>query len=274
MGLLRIDEKKCKKDGICVDECPSMIIRLKDRDGFPEIVPNPKSDCLVCGHCVAVCPQGALSHENVPIESCPPIKKELKITGDQAFQFLRSRRSARVFKDKPVEKEKIQQVIEIARYAPTGSNSQMVTWTVLMNKDQIREMSKLTIDWLRDLIKSAPPDTDLWYLPEVVEGWDAGQDSVLRDAPAVIIASAPREANSGMTDLTIALTYLDLALLPLGLQGCWGGLLQFALRQSQPLKDLVQLPSGHSNHYPIMLGYPKYTYHRLPERKKPEILWR
>jgi ferredoxin len=27
MGLLKIDEKKCKKDGICVRECPAAIIQ-------------------------------------------------------------------------------------------------------------------------------------------------------------------------------------------------------------------------------------------------------
>jgi hypothetical protein len=135
-------------------------------------------------------------------------------------------------------------------------------------------MSRLTIEWMRGFIDSAAPDVDLGYLPLIIEMWDEGNENVLRNAPVVIIASTPEEVRTGMVDLTIALTYLELAAPLLGLQGCWAGLLQFALTQSQPVKDLVQLPSGHSNHYPMMLGYPKYKYQRLPERKKPVIIWR
>lgn len=75
MGLLTIDENKCKKDGICVRECPATIIHLPADDGYPDIVPGGEAMCLVCGHCVAVCPHGALSHSGVPIDDSPRIKR-------------------------------------------------------------------------------------------------------------------------------------------------------------------------------------------------------
>ena len=99
MGLLIIDESKCKKDGICAGECPMAIIKLEDDDSFPRIVPGGDDICNSCGHCVAVCPHGALSHARVPIENSPLIEKELDINEEQAVQFLRSRRSIRFFKD-------------------------------------------------------------------------------------------------------------------------------------------------------------------------------
>jgi len=79
MGLLQIDERKCKKDGVCVGECPVAIMYMKDKDSVPEMVPGGDQVCLLCGHCVAVCPHGALSHAKVPIESCPPVDKDLVI---------------------------------------------------------------------------------------------------------------------------------------------------------------------------------------------------
>ena len=50
----------------------------------------PAATALQCG------PHGAMNHPNVPLEDCPPIKKELIISEKQAFQFLRARRSIRV----------------------------------------------------------------------------------------------------------------------------------------------------------------------------------
>ena len=157
MGLLVIDESKCKKDGICAGECPVAIIQLQEGDGYPELVPGGDAVCLICGHCVAVCPHGALSHEKIPIKDCPSIKKELTINEEQAVQFLRSRRSVRFYKEQPVEKDKIQRLIEIARYAPTGSNSQLVEWLVFTDKAKINKLAELTVDWMRHILKVDPP---------------------------------------------------------------------------------------------------------------------
>src|SRR5512136_1694204 len=98
MGLLIIDETGCKKDGIYARECPMVVIKLKDGNGFPEVVPRREGICSNCGHCVAICPNGALSHASVPIEKNPSIEKELEISEEQAVQFLRSRPLVRFFK--------------------------------------------------------------------------------------------------------------------------------------------------------------------------------
>lgn len=274
MGLLIVDESKCKKDGICAAECPAAIIKLKDGQSCPQIVPGGAAFCLICGHCVAVCPHGALSHTQVPLEDSPPIKKELTIDAEQAVQFLRSRRSIRFFKDEPVEKEEIRKLIEIARYAPTGSNAQLVEWLVFSDPVKIKEFAGQTVDWMRAVLQKNPQSPGASYLPLIVAAWDAGYDAVLRGAPALVVASAPKEAGSGMVDISLALSYLELAATTLGLGTCWAGLLQGALLASSPLKEAIGIPAGHPHHYPMMLGYPKAIYFRLPERKPPKITFR
>ena len=274
MSLLIVDENKCKQDGFCVRDCPTAIIRLKDKESYPEMVPGGEQFCLTCGHCVAVCPHEALSHKMVPAEDCPPIQKELAISEAQVAQFLRSRRSTRFFKDQPVEKEKIQKLIETARYAPTASNTQLVEWLVFNDRDIIKEFAKLAADWARALLEKDPQAAKMPFIPGIVAAWDAGYDAVLRGAPVVVVASAPKEDFNGTVNLTLALSYLDLAAPSMGLGACWAGILQGALLTWPPLQKAIGLPKGHTHHYPMMLGYPRAKYFRLPERKPPKITWK
>ncbi len=273
MRQLIIDENKCKKDGICEGECPIAIIKLKDGNGFPEMVPGGEEMCLVCGHCVAVCPHGALSHDQIQTGDCPVIDKNLVIDEHQAVQFLRSRRSIRFFKDESPDKATLQRLIEIARYAPTAGNSQLVEWLVLTDRAKIKEVAQMTVDWMRDVLEK-DPQSAAPYIPIIIGAWDMGFDAVLRDVPVLVVASAPEEASSGMVDVTLALSYFELAAPKLGLGTCWAGLLEGALRSSSDIRKAVGLPKGHPYHYPLMVGYPKGKYYRLPERKVPKITWK
>jgi nitroreductase/NAD-dependent dihydropyrimidine dehydrogenase PreA subunit len=273
MGLLIIDENKCNKDGICANECPMVIIKLKDGNGFPEMVPGGEGICTKCGHCVAVCPSGALSHASVPIEKSPLIDKKLEISEEQAVQFLRSRRSVRLFKKQPVEREKLQRLIEIARYAPTGGNRQPLEWMVFTDEDRIRRIAGQTVEWMRKVMAKAPQSVPP-YFPLIIRAWDMGHNAVTWSAPVLVLASAPKETNSGMVDVALALSYLDLAAPKLGLATCWAGLVEGALQGSAALRESVGLPDRRPYHYPMMVGYPERKYTRLPERKAPKITWK
>lgn len=274
MSKLKIDTDKCLKDGICAEECPLKIISLMGTEGLPGIRPGAESSCLACGHCVAVCPRGALDCSEAPIHLCPPIKKERIIDKVQAAQFLRSRRSARVFELRPVKKALIQELIEIARYAPTASNSQPLAWIVFTDRGQIESIAEQTIEWMRGLIEQGPHAIYSPYILPAVKAWDAGQDRILRNAPALVFATAPTDAVYGMVDLTIALSYLDLIAPTAGLTTCWAGILHRAMENNPSLRDYVGIPEAHLHYYPMMIGYPKYPYHRLPVRRPPSIIWK
>ena len=249
------------------------IIKLENDEG-PKIVPGGDEFCLRCGHCVAICPHGALSHREVPLENCVPLQKERSINTDQAIQFLRSRRSIRVFKDKPVEKATLKQLIEIGRYAPTASNSQLVEWTVFTDKEQIHEIAGLVIAWVKEILEKDPQPAYAPYMPIIAKAWDLGVDRVLRSAPGLILAAAPREASNGLVDVTLALSYLELAAPSFGLGTCWAGLLYGAMRSHAPIREILGLADNVPFYYPMMIGRPKIRYHRLPERKAPRIVWK
>jgi len=273
MGQLIVDEDKCRKDGICAGECPIAIIKLKDNDGFPELVPGGEQMCLVCGHCVAVCPHGALSHDQVKAEDCPVIDEDLVINESQAVQFLRSRRSIRFFKDESPDRATLQRLIEIARYAPTASNAQLLKWIVLTDRAMIKEIAGMTVDWMRNILEKTP-QAAAPYMPVIVGAWDMGFDAVLREAPVLVVASAPEEGSNGMVDVTLALSYFELAAPKVGLGTCWAGLLEGAILSSVDVREAIGIPQRHPYYYSLMVGYPKSKYYRLPERKVPKINWK
>jgi nitroreductase/ferredoxin len=272
VGFIKIDENKCKKDGICVRECPFALIRLSAVSSFPEMISGGEDICTLCGHCVTVCPHAALDHERVRFELTSPIRENLTIDEARAVQFLRSRRSVRVFETRSVEEEKVRRLIETARYAPTAGNRQTVHWLVHTNPMRMKEIAALTVEWMREALRSNPSLAKASpYLPNVVSAWDSGRDSILWNAPVLIVASARKEAGFGLIDVTIALTHLDLLAPTMGLGTCWAGLFQGALLASPSLREKTGIPNDHSHHYPMMLGYPAISHYRLPPRKPPKI---
>ncbi len=274
MSLLTIDKDKCKQDGLCAADCPTGIIRFEGKHSYPELDSNREPMCLRCGHCVAVCPHGAMDHADVPLANCPPIDKELAVSNAQIEQLLRSRRSVRSFKNRSVQKSTLQRLIEIARYAPTGSNLQLVEWLVINDKDRLHDLSAQVIGWMRAILKADPQPAAMPYIPKLVSAWDSGADTVLRGAPCLVVAMAPDHDRNGMVNLTLALSYLELAASGMGLGTCWAGLLQGAIMSNPALKQAVGIPEGYPHHYPMMIGYSNARYHRLPARKTPKISWK
>jgi nitroreductase/NAD-dependent dihydropyrimidine dehydrogenase PreA subunit len=272
MGLLIIDKEKCKQDGLCAADCPVAIIRFDGKGSYPQLVPHGEQLCLRCGHCVAVCPHGAIDHAEIPLAQCPPIEKALALSQTQAEQFLRSRRSVRQFKAKAVPRATLQRLIEVARYAPTGSNSQLLEWRVISDKARLRELAGQVIEWMRGVLKD-PAVQLMPYIPRLVKAWEAGEDSILRSAPCLVTAMAPAQARNGMVELALALSYLELAAPLYGLGTCWAGLLQGAMQANPAVKQAAGVPAGYPYFYPMMIGHSKVRYHRLPQRKAPRITW-
>ena len=57
------------------------------------------------------------------------------------LEFIKSRRSTRKFTDKEIEAEKLDQILEAGRYAPSGGNSQSTHFLVIQDKDVFRHLS-------------------------------------------------------------------------------------------------------------------------------------
>jgi nitroreductase/NAD-dependent dihydropyrimidine dehydrogenase PreA subunit len=273
MDLLTINQQTCNRDGICAAVCPIGIIDWM-QGGLPALASGGEQSCIRCGHCVAVCPTGSLSHRDMAVDACPPVQPELRLSAEQCEHFLRARRSIRVYTKKPVEQDKLARLIELARYAPSGINSQGARWLVLGNREELQRLSGVVIDWMQWMVAKMPEAAQALHLGRTLERWNAGHDVILRGAPALIVAHAEKDNRMAPTTCTIALTYLELAATSLGLGGCWAGYFNAAANSFPPMMKALGLPEGHQCYGAMMVGYPKFKYHRLPTRNTPEIHWR
>jgi nitroreductase/NAD-dependent dihydropyrimidine dehydrogenase PreA subunit len=272
MDLFHIDRETCNRDGICAAVCPARIIDMP-KGGFPAPVAGAAEACIRCGHCVAACPSGSLDHTAMAADQCPPVEADLKLSPEHVEHFLRSRRSIRAYRRKPVAADLIERLIGMARYAPSGRNTQDAEWLVLGNPEEINRSACLVADWMRWTVGRDPQTAALMHLDKTIEAWDKGTDVIFRHAPTIIIAHAQGENPRGTTTCTIALTYLELAAVGLGLGTCWAGYFMRAAGEYAPLIQALDLPQGHQCFGAMMVGYPKFNYHRLPLRDAPRITW-
>lgn len=274
MSLLNVDLEKCIRDRICSAECSFGLIEFKEPDSFPTSIENAEKLCLSCGHCIAACPKNALSLTTLPPENMAPVGPALMPTAEQAETFLKSRRSIRHFKDKPVDRSLIEKMIDIARYAPSGHNLQPVHWMVIDDRAAVCRLAELVVDWMRYMITNVPEFAGPIHMDRNIAAWEVGKDRVLHGAPVVVLAHAPANLPVSIGSCTIALAYLELAAYSLNLGACWAGFLGMAAGHYPPLAKELFLPEGHQVFGAIMIGYPQYAYYRIPPRTKARITWK
>ncbi len=62
----------------------------------------------------------------------------------ELLELIKSRRSIRKFKQQPISEEFIQQILEAARWAPSGLNNQPWRFIIIKDKKSIEELSQFT----------------------------------------------------------------------------------------------------------------------------------
>jgi nitroreductase len=209
-----------------------------------------------------VCACDAITHSDLPKEAFGPAFKEWP-SAEVVDGFLTSRRSVREFKDRPIAKETLESLLEVARRAPTASNSQKLHWIVVNGAAKVRALSEESMNLIRTSNIG----------PARLAQWDRGHDFILRGAPTVIVVCAPADYEWGKHDGAIALTHLELAAEARGLGVCWAGYLTRVAGAHEPLRQMLSVPEGYAVLGGLMLGERKYAYRLVPPRKPLSVEW-
>lgn len=272
MNILNVDKTSCKGDGRCVEICPLHILKMNDKKRVPEFVDGGGDACINCGHCVAFCPPASLSLSSMDVKKCAKLDHSKLPTAEQVELLLKGRRSIRIYKEEPLKVEMIEQLIDIARYAPSGINRQPVNWAVVEGKEEVSKLSGLVIKWMEHLLANKVPMAESFGFHNHVAAWKRGEDWICRGAPVIIIAYGLKDDPMVPQSCTIAATYLELAAFGLGLGACWAGYVNMAINMSDEARKFVGLSSRATVGAAMMVGHSKYKYSRIPLRNEATIL--
>ncbi len=268
-----VNRQTCTMCGECVADCPARIITLAE-DGYPAIIPEKESTCYRCQHCLAICPTGSVSILGQHASDCRPLKGAFP-DPDALETLIRGRRSVRRFKQDNLDPALFQKLLDVAWQAPTGVNSRQVRFTVLDSHDKVVQLRNEVITGLKKLVNNNALTDRLGYFANFVSIWEKHRvDIIFRDAPHLLIASAPQHLASPMQDCLIALTSFDLFAQANGVGTLWNGLAKWAMNDILPeTRHRLGIPDDHLFGYAMVFGMPAVHYARTVQHG-PALIYR
>lgn len=160
------------------------------------------------------------------------------------FEALRTRRSIRKYKPIPVEKEKLDLIMEVARTSPSSSNKQQWKFVVVQDKKKLEQFTGI-----------------------------ANGQTFVGTAPVIIAACGPLwgKSNCGQNrhtvDCSIACSYMMLAAHDVGLGTCWLGNFQ-----QDAAREILGVPEDWEIVALLTLGYPDETPVMRPRKTTDEVV--
>jgi nitroreductase/NAD-dependent dihydropyrimidine dehydrogenase PreA subunit len=251
-----IDNEKCDGCGRCLADCQRQVLEMEN--GKAVVL---KPDCLKCGHCLAVCPKNAIKFPALNDEILELPGKPIFLDEKALLKHLKFRRSIRHYKNIPIEKEKLDKIIEAGRLTPTASNSQNVRYIIIQN--EIAAIEDAVLNQYRESGSDQSVNLLNNYDPDRLK-----RGFLFFNAPAVILVISPREINACLAAMSMELMAeaLDLGVVYVGLFTRPANLNK-KLRKTLGIKDEEIIAAC------LALGYPDVQYLRSVPRKSAEVKW-
>ncbi|MDD3847517.1 MAG: nitroreductase family protein [Syntrophorhabdaceae bacterium] len=287
-GLITIDRDICKKEGLCVRVCPKVFTQVEPGNA-PEVA-RPEF-CNDCGHCLLICPAGAIGHRNLNGRAVSEIDKDLLPSFRQVEEMVRARRSVRNFLEKPVGRELIGKVIDAARFAPSAKNTQSTQFVAVDDGEILRRIASMTAQWLgRSARKLRNPFIRAVYLmrglmtKEEYSRWigqfeltarnmEKGIDTILYRAPALILFHADRRVRFAEANANLVLQNATFAACALNLGTFYTGYVVSACAHDKSIPEMLRIPKGQRVYAGMTLGHVKIGFSRWIDRDPAKIKW-
>ncbi|MEN8905184.1 MAG: nitroreductase family protein [Clostridiales bacterium] len=273
--MININTDKCIGCGQCVKDCFPRDIEVIDGKAVIKNV-----NCIKCGHCIAVCPKHAVSTDEYNMDEVKEYDKEtFQIHDEHLLNFIKFRRTTRQFKNKDVENELLEKIIEAGRYTQTGRNLQDVSYIIV--KEGIEELKALVLKSLKGIgenILANPNPQTIMYKP-YAELWlkmykefkekSIENDRLFFHAPVVLIVTAQSDVSGAL-----ASSNMELMTNALGLGTFFSGFTVRAAMDNLKISEFLGLAKDKKVVTCMVIGYPNVKYFRSVPRKIAEISWK
>lgn len=280
-AYFKVDPSKCIGCGKCVNVCSGMVLELKD--GRPVMKPFERfgwRGCWRCQHCLAVCPQGAISiFGKKPEDSLPPSPPKM---GEYMERLVVNRRSCRRFLDKNVEPKIIDGILSVMAAAPTGGNAQGVEYTVIDDKERVHEIwkaayAKMDADAKRHIYTHSFSDFYYGKMKESEKTVRKG-DLLFCGAPHLFIAHercVGKWAEDSKVNCNIATAYFELLCNAYGLGTIIMSYSAEVLNElAQEARAMLNIPKDHYTGLIVGFGYPEIEYTRGVQKDRKRKIHR
>lgn len=268
--MITIDNERCIGCAKCVKDCVSGNLELSNGKAAVK-----RDTCLLCGHCIAICPENAVSMDDYLMTEVKEYNKaDFQIEPERLLNFIKFRRSVRHFSKESVEEDKLVKIIEAGRFTPTGSNRQEVSYLVV--RDKLPQLRRLALEKLSEMTAMQAKENP--GLLGLAQRWRSmyesdkeqpgSKDYLFYQAPVVLLL-----LSDSPVDASLAAANMELMSAAQGLGAFYCGFFVRAAQGNEKIKGQLGLTGNQEIRVCLVLGKPKVTYQRTVPRKQPVISW-
>jgi len=290
--MVTVDGNLCTGCGRCVERCPTDSLALRDGTARPV-----NGRCIGCGHCRALCPAGAVTVDGLvepafeTVDFTPAWIPYGRPDGAELLGLLASRRSCRAYRSTPVELATLRDLVTAGTLAPSATNSQCWTFTLLPDRPAVEALVERCATAFERLNRLAArplvrwglrlvgrPELDSYYrryrdfMVRRVAAWRSERrDFVTFGAPAAIVIGSRPGGSHPADDAVLAAQNILLVAHAMGLGTLLVGLAVGSMRHDRSIARGLGCAHDETVHAVIALGYPAVTFERLTGRRKPLV---
>ena len=232
--MITINREICTGCGLCINDCFTNDIELSEGTAQAK-----GKFCMECGHCLAICPENAITLEGFPSSDIIDVNDDDRADPDKLLRWMKTRRTIRSFTDEPVSSQDLQKILEMGTYSPKGGNIQNVSYVVI--EEDLSYVRKLAIESLYRISDLSEEQKKIPNMIRYAEKWKrmykdlnipGTPDLLFFDAPLVIVIFSPSNINA-----CIAAAYMESMVYALGLGMLYSGFTTRAVNASPALSE-------------------------------------
>lgn len=174
------------------------------------------------------------------------------------LKVIYERRAVRKYKEKPVDHELIERILDAGRMAPSAINKQPWKFYILTDKETIKSFSKkIGKSAAKHFIKAGPKSLlngviSLFHFSHKLD-FLKRPDPIFHGAPVVVFITAPRDNEWAALDIGMCSQNMMLAAKSLGLDSCPVGFGKYV--EQTKLFPGLKISSTDQVHLALIFGY-------------------